>query len=246
MPNTTISIEVSLNEAQISQLLNLADLPPDQKAKAVLGLTQGALEDLAAGGSMLSPAAIARLRGSLDNPYDEDSIVAAVEAAHRKSGDSHVISYVIDPSYVVPLEDVAKSQGIDLVSLVQQCIGQAFEMGWFYEMNLNQRSVPFSQEQYDAIRTRIGKDVVFGTDIADFISAAFTPDMVRGNNPSAFDRIAAELGPVDPTLKALADITRANAEDGERPTDTQTIDPRTLESEHPLVVEEEAPLFAAV
>ncbi len=251
MPNTTITIEVNLNDAQIEQLSDLASLPIDQKARAVLGLSQGALEDLAAGGLMLSPAAITRLRGSLENPYDEDAIVSSVETAHRKSGDSHVISYVIDPSYVTPLTDVAVSNGMGLVDLVQQCIGSAFEMGWFYEMNLNQRSVPFSQEQYEAIRTKIGKEVVFGSDIADFIGTVITgpvavaqlakdfdvPDRVieksiDKDGPS-FDRILADVGKVDPALAALSDPTRANAEDGERPAPEQRI-------------EEDSPLFAVV
>ena len=98
MQNTTIAIEVSLNDAQLAQLSDLASLPIDQKAKAVSGLAQGALEDLAGGGSMLTPAAVSRLRSSLENPYDEESVIAAVEIAKRKSGDSHVISYIIDPT----------------------------------------------------------------------------------------------------------------------------------------------------
>ena len=88
---------------------------------------------------------------------------------------------------MTPLTDIATSNGMTLNDLVQQCIGSAFEMGWFYEMNLGTRTVALTMEQYEEIRAAIGKEAVFGTDIANFIR---NTGIVAGNtHPAAFAEV---------------------------------------------------------
>ena len=80
-PNTNISIELALTPTQREKLTDIAGLDKDQSVRAAAGLAQGALEDLAAGGLMLSPGTMSRLASTLDDAYDEDALVAAIEKA---------------------------------------------------------------------------------------------------------------------------------------------------------------------
>jgi hypothetical protein len=172
MQQNTIAIDIKLTDSQRDALVKLG--PPVSNLTPtgiIAGLSQGAMQDLASGGAMLSPATIARLRGSLEDPYDESALVAAVEKGASKDGDATVIKYTIDPVYVTPLTDIAASNGMDLESLVQQCIGTCFEMGWFYEIIIDGRTIRFTNEQYAAIRAKIGKEQVFGEDIAGFMAS---------------------------------------------------------------------------
>ena len=212
MTNTT-SIEISLTETERAALAAMA--PDRNPTEAIAGLAMGLLQDLAGGGTMLTPVAVSRLRTSVEDPFDEDQIIGMAEKGARRFGDSVVVEYTIDPIYITPLEDVAKSNGMSLRDLVQSCIGSAFEMGWFYEMNLDSRNIVLTVEQYNAIRSKLGREQIFGKDVAESIASA---DLDPKANIFA-QIVQGQIAAPEPgeSVNVPANTTRANAEDGEQP-----------------------------
>lgn len=244
--NTSIAIDVKLSEAQIAALADLA--PGRTPTETVAGIAQASLEDTAAGGMMISPSSMARLRSSLVDPYDEEALVAAIEMGARKSGDAKVVSYMIDPIYLTPLADVAASNGMSLEDLVQNCLSSAFELGWFYEMNLDSRSIVLTVEQYNAIRSRIGREQIFGRDVAEWVAAAFSQvEMEEMTTPEPAQIAAPEvvdIDTLDPQRTSLDPPLIYAPEPGEPVNIPVAVQPE--EEDEPEPEEEEVSLFGQV
>lgn len=174
MAKTITGIDVELTEKQRDIIVAMA--PGATRSEALSGIATHLLQDLSAGGAMLSPGAVRRIAGSVEDAFNEQQIIEMVEKGAKRFGRAEVVEYIIDPIYITPMEEWAKSNGRTMQSLVQDCMAIAFEQGWFYEIPPH-KSIAFTEEQYVAIRQALGKsddDPVFGADIATFIEQAAT------------------------------------------------------------------------
>jgi hypothetical protein len=171
---TVSGIDIELTDKQRDALVEMA--PGLRASEALSGLATGLLQDLAGGGAMLSPGAVRRLANSVDDAFNEQQIIDMVEKGAKRFGQAECVEYVIDPIYITPMRDHAKSNGRTMQSLVQDCMSIAFEQGWFYEIPPH-KTLALTEEQYESIRSALGKtgdDPLFGADVAEFVMQAAT------------------------------------------------------------------------
>lgn len=169
----TTGIDVTLTEAQRVKLCQMA--PEARPSEAMSGLATGLLQDLADGGSMLSANSIARLRHSLPNPFDEQALIGLVEKGARRFGQSEVIEYVVDPIWKEPLNQWAATNGRTAQELVQDCMQQAFDQEWFYNMAFERKTLYLTTAQYATLCAALGREVVSGADVVDYMAAMSEP-----------------------------------------------------------------------
>jgi len=161
---------IALPERLAVALINKAGAEGTAHAGVIFGLAQGALEEMAEGGIMLSPVAMERIEQALESA-DEDTIVEACEKSAGRHGAQYSVSVEIDPMYIEPLRQNAEGQGMTLDKFCSEVVNYAMDQGWFFT-EVPAHVARMSAEEYESIGVAIGKPE---WTVADLVDHLFPP-----------------------------------------------------------------------
>lgn len=146
---------------------------PGTSTPALLGrIARGNLNYLAAGGMMLDPMSAKRIEEVLPNAEPSDIADAMEKFKDRRHGQA---SYTleIDPAFLGPLEEVARSQGLEMRQTIQEAVNYIFAQGWLYALPQDIFATRFMPEDYEMIRQIMVVDHFTGTDLSEWIRQKF-------------------------------------------------------------------------
>lgn len=178
-PEITAGIDVTISEAQRSRLCAMA--ADSRPSEALSGIATGLLQDLADGGMMLNGRTVDRIAAALsDSGFGEEALIKVVEKGVRRFGQASIVDYAIDPIYISPLEEWSKSNGRTVQELVQDCMSICFDNEYFYSLDFERRPLYLTVEQYRELAEMMGKELIFGADLFEFIRKSLNeaPDLV--------------------------------------------------------------------
>lgn len=176
--DVTTGIDVTISEAQRTKLCAMA--PAVRPTEAISGIATGLLQDLADGGMMLNGRVVARLAAIMNGrDFDGPDLVSMAEKGAKRFGQAELVEYAIDPIYRTPLADWSRSNGRTVQELVQDCMTICFENEYFYSLNFEHRTLSLTVEDYRKLADIIGKEVIFGADVVEFVRAySEAPELV--------------------------------------------------------------------
>ena len=171
----TLNVQVTLTGKQIDKLTKEPAAKTGKTIVEILSdVATGLLIDQADNGLMIDPATASRLceitGKEIERPTD---LIPLVEKAVGKKDGGIVVETVLDPFWVGPLQELATQQGRSLNELLSDCLNLIMDKGWLYEINPGPKTLNFTQQDMKYLRESLGKEVVSGTDVAQFIREMF-------------------------------------------------------------------------
>ena len=188
---TRYGIEVELEDADVEKVVASLDQPlsTTQKLGCIAG---GLLADLAGGGIMVSPEHAARVRSVLPEA-DANSIAEQVERAAGRHGESLILEWEVDPTYVPYMEEIAQARGCTVREVLQQMMDFTIGQGIVENLPEEPRRLTVTEEDYRFLRQLLGKENIFG---ADLVQWARNQTGSPFDEPSADDVAAEEAEPL--------------------------------------------------
>ena len=151
------------DDERLSQLASAKGLKPEQFAKVA---AEALLKEAVAGGVMI-PAIKAEYIANLikDKPTVEEIITRVekgIETSERVYCD-------IDPSLIVPLKELAATQGVTWEQFIQDAWQTIAAMGWLYQIDHMGQWFFVGNAELDKIRKALGKAELVTTDLTTSI-----------------------------------------------------------------------------
>lgn len=132
MAQVTLPISITLDKTYYDTLIK--DVSPNVQPIDVLSRkAQAFLESFALGGVMLKPDQVSEIERNCGKSISHgDDVVRATEAPAKKSGGRAAFEVTIDPTWMVPFEDLAKTTGRTVEALISDMWEFALQNNWAY------------------------------------------------------------------------------------------------------------------
>jgi hypothetical protein len=167
-PPKVTAILVNVNQAAVNNIVPEGTAPAEA-AQRVGEYASWAMDELSQGGLLLSADSIARMEESVGQLQTPEDVVKAVETGQRRREGQVVVEWVVDPTYLPNLEEIAQSSGRSVQQLMQDVMDTAMAKGWLYEWNPEPVPLMFSEEDLLEVGEIIGVENPTGTDITSWI-----------------------------------------------------------------------------
>jgi hypothetical protein len=159
--DVAVTVTLERDAYEKIQALIEGDAAPAQK---IAGVCNGLLEDLAAGGMMLSGSDMERIRETLRDA-DAAAIIEAVEESSGMDEGQVVVRWRVDPTLTGPLQQIADQQGMTVDEVTQNLMDTACDQGWFYQFNPQPHAIFVDHADYVKIGAVIGNEQFTGADL---------------------------------------------------------------------------------
>ena len=171
----TLNVQVTLSGPQIDKLTKEATKKTGKSIVEILSsVATGLLIDQADGGLMIDPTTATRLSEATGKEIERpEDLIPLVEKGLGKKGGSFIVEWVVDPTFIGPLQDLAAQQGTTVEQLVQDGMNYAIGQGWLYAINPGPQPLNVNQEDMEYLKKTLEKKTITGTDVAQFIREMF-------------------------------------------------------------------------
>lgn len=160
---------VMLREDRVSRIDEAirGDMPTVEK---VAGVASDLLNKLADGGMMLSPQDVEKIHTAIGD-FTPDALIAAVDKTAHRRGGAVVAEWVVDPSWVGPLEEISKQQGSSLQALIQDMMNTAVANQWFYSITPEPATLRMTAADNEFLKEALGMERFSTADIIHLLKA---------------------------------------------------------------------------
>lgn len=167
-----IRTEISLSETRIERLCKAVG-PDMPVAETITGIAIHALEAIADGGIMLTPADVDLMSQSIGQPVlGVEDILPLVESGAGMRGGHHRYWVDFDPVDYPVLAQRAEFQGVSVEEICQRVMDEVRDNGWFFEVNPSTQRVLMTKEDKTELEGLLGKGFSNGTELAVLIKEA--------------------------------------------------------------------------
>lgn len=159
-----INVDLALTRDQVEALVGAVP-GDDAPARKISGIAVGCLVDLVAGGILLPPSAVARMREALKETPTVDVVVEQFEKGVGREMGKLSIVVGLDPAYEGILQEAAQFNGMTIQEMIQNSWDTAWDNGWLYDPHDRVQRVLMTTEQKQELETLLGKTFANGTEL---------------------------------------------------------------------------------
>lgn len=149
-------------------------------------VTSYLLEQYARGGIMIPATKVRYLSDTAGVPVVSANDVLEIvdNVVHRKTPNGTLrVTYDVDPSFVGPLEDVARAQGRTLEAIVQEGLTLVLTNSWLYALPLDGLTAVFTSDARQRLERLMGTDQITGQSILEFTEGLASKGVQRREKP---------------------------------------------------------------
>jgi hypothetical protein len=168
----TLTIPVSITKDRL-EALSIRN-PGMQTGELLSGVATGLLADLADGGLMIEGHDLQRIADLVGEVTGADSIITPLEKFANKYGDNDLYTYVKDPVWRIPLQEVAEQTGRTDHELVQEGMNLLLSnTDWLYDLSKYLQDgihmIYVDKSQWEYLKQITGRDHVTGEDVVEYL-----------------------------------------------------------------------------
>ena len=166
-----LNIPVELPAATYDQIKAFAKV--EDPAPKIQAWVKWFLGQYASGGLMLSSAELKQVERhtGIELATGRQVVDVILKGAGMEDG-QHTYRIQLDPAFITPAEETAKSQGVTMQHLVEDAINTMLENGWLYTFVPEGGVARFSRSDWSVIQKATNKQNPTGADIAALFVAA--------------------------------------------------------------------------
>lgn len=163
---STYRVEISLSGIEAERIRD--------SRQDVSNVANYLVQEHAKGGVMLARDKIEYIGTFCNTPLRTSNDIMEVfeTAVNRRAYDgSRIVTYRVDPALVMPLEDLARTQGRLVDDIVQDAMNIVFTNSWMYSFEVSGCTIHFTREQREEMEALAGGSVLSGEDVMKLIPA---------------------------------------------------------------------------